>query len=138
MEQRQELEQDLNTLNVSLVFLLLIILAVLLSLWSALIQREQLRLALEEKDSSELPSPESLRQIGSTITVGCLGFFLCLALETRQRVQAEGAAPAKRSAQINVWASLLVLLAAILRLVDLQTIAWETQTPLLEETTLPD
>lgn len=138
MEQRQELEQDLNTLNVSLVFLLLIILAVLLSLWSALIQREQLRLALEEKDSSGLPSPESLRQIGSAITVGCLGFFLCLALKTRQRVQAGGTATEQRSAQVNVWASLLVLLAAILRLVDLQTIAKDVQTPLLEETTFPD
>ena len=138
MEQRQELEQDLNTLNVSLVFLLLIILAVLLSLWSALIQRGQLRLALEGKDPSALPSPESLRQIGSAITVGCLGFFLCLALETRQRAQAEGTASAKRSAQVNVWASLLVLLAAILRLVDLQAIVKEAQTPLLEETTFPD
>lgn len=137
MEQRQELEQNLNILNVSLVFLLLIILAVLLSLWSALIQRDQLRLALAGKDFSGLP-PESLRQIGSAITVGCLGFFLCLALKTQREAQAEGTAPAKRSAQVNVWASLLVLLAAILRLVDLQTIARETQTPLLEETTLPD
>lgn len=138
MAERQELEQNLKTLNASLVFLILIILAVLLSLWSALIQREQLKLALEGKDPSWLPSVESLRQIGSAITVGCLGFFLCLALNTQRETQAEGSPSAKRSAQVNVWASLLVLLAAILRLVDLQTLTKEQQTLLLEETTLPD
>ena len=135
-EQRQKLERDLGTLNVSLVFLLLIILAVLLSLWSALSQREQLTLVLKGEDASRLPPVEPLRQMGSAITVGCLGFFLCLALRTQ--AQAEGDPAAKRSARVNVAASLLVLLAAILRLVDLQTVEQEQQTPLLEETTLPD
>lgn len=138
MAERQELEQDLKTLNVSLVFLILIVLAVLLSLWSALIQREQLKLTLEGKDSSGLPSVEPLRQFGSAITVGCLGFFLCLALKTQREAQAEGSCSANRSAQVNVWASLLVLLAAILRLVDLQSVVREQQSLLLEETTLPD
>lgn len=138
MAERQELEQDLKTLNISLVFLILIVLAVLLSLWSALIQREQLKLALEGKDSSGLPSVEPLRQIGSAITVGCLGFFLCLALKTQREAQAKGDPSANRSAQVNVWASLLVLLAAILRLVDLQSVVREPQSLLLEETTLPD
>lgn len=138
MEDRRELEQDLKTMDVSLLFLLLIILAVLLSLWSALIQREQLRLTLKGREASGLPSVEVIRQIGSAITVGCLGFFLCLALKTQWETQAEGTPGAKRSAQVNVVTSLLVLLAAILRLVDLQTIVKERQTPLLEETTLPD
>ena len=136
MEERQELERDLNTLDISLFFLLLIVLAVLLSLWSALIQREQLRLLLEGRQSARSPSVNSIRSVGSAITVGCLGFFLCLALETRS--QAEGDPAAERSARVNVSASLLVLLAAILRLVDQQTVMKEQQTPLLEETTLPD
>lgn len=138
MEDREELRDDLNTLNVSLVFLLLIIFAVLLSLWSALIQRRQLEVTIEGGDPSLLPPAEPIRCVGSSITVGCLGFFLCLALETLRQARA-GADPATvRSAQVNVWASLLVLLSAILRLVNLQTVEREQQTPLLEETTLPD
>lgn len=138
MEEHEDLKRDLDTLNLSLVFLLLIILAVLLSLWSALLQREQLRLALRGKDPSRVPDPNPLRRQGSALTVGCLGFFLCLALGTLSKTQAIGDPAAERSAQVNVWASLLVLLAAILRLVDLQTVERERQTPLLEETTLPD
>ena len=117
MEEREELKQDLGMLNVSLMFLLLIIFAVLLSLWSALIQRRQLELALEGGDPSKV---------------------LCLALDTRRQAQAGGTPAANLTAQVTVTASLLVLLAAILRLVDLQTVEQEQQTPLLEETTLPD
>ena len=138
MGERNELEQDLKKLNVSLVFLLLIIVAVLLSLWSALIQRDQIELLLEGGDASQVPPVAPIRCAGSAITVGSLGFFLCLALETHRQARSQGAPAAERSAQVNVWASLLVLLAAILRLVDLQTIETERQTPLLEETTLPD
>lgn len=138
MAEREELERDLGMLNVSLVFLLLIILAVLLSLWSALIQRKQLRLILAGEDPGQVPDPNPIRRQGSALTVGCLGYFLCLALGTLKQAQAKDAPAAERSAQVNVWASLLVLLAAILRLVDLQTIEREQQTPLLEETVLPD
>lgn len=138
MEERENLKQDLKMLNISLVFLLLIIFAVLLSLWSALIQRDQLALALEGKDASQVPPVEPIRCAGSAITVGCLVFFLCLALKTRAQAQAGEDPAAVRSAQVNVAASLLVLLAAILRLVDLQTVERERQSALLEETTLPD
>ena len=138
MEERKELKQSLGMLNVSLVFLILITLAVLLSLWSALIQRDQLKLALEGGDPSHVPSVYPIRQAGSAITVGCLGYFLCLALWTQAEARSSRNPATMRSAQVNVWASLLVLLAAILRLVDLQTVAREVQTPLLEETTLPD
>ena len=138
MEERDELKQELGMLNVSLTFLLLILFAVFLSLWSALIQLKELELAIEGKEPSQTPPVYFLRQAGSAITVGCLGFFLCLALETRAKAQAEGKPAAKRSAQTNVLASLLVLLAAILRLKDLQMTQEQTQTPLLEETTLPD
>lgn len=138
MEQGRLRREDLETMDVSLIFLFLIIFSVLLSLWSALIQREQLRLALDGRDDSHLPSAGGIRLRASSITVGCLGFFLCLALETRRRAQAEGTATEQRSAQANVWASLLVLLSAILRLVDLKSVMGAAQTPLLEETTFPD
>lgn len=138
MEEQKTLKQELEVLDVSLGFLLLIILAVLLSLWSALLQRRQLELAIEGGDPSQVPPVESIRCAGSAITVGCLGFFLCLALGTLRQARAGTDPVAVRSAQVNVWASLLVLLAAILRLVDLQTVERERQTLLLEETTLPD
>lgn len=138
MEEREELKKDLDMLNVSLVFLLLIIFSVLLSLWSALLQHRQLELAIAGRDPSQVPPVEPIRCAGSAITVGCLGFFLCLALDTLRQARAGTDPAAVRSAQVNVWASLLVLLAAILRLVDLQTVERERQTLLLEETTLPD
>lgn len=134
----EELKRDLETLNISLVFLILIILAVLLSLWSALLQREQLTLAIRGGEPGRIPDPNPIRRQGSAITVGCLGFFLCLALSTLSKARTAGDPAAERSAQVNVWASLLVLLAAILRLVDLQTVEREPQSALLEETTLPD
>lgn len=138
MEEQKELERNLEILDVTLVFLILIVLAILLSLRSALLQREQLRLTLEGEDPGRVPDPIPLRQSGSAISVGCLGFFLCLALWTLSQARTTGDPATVRSAQVNVWASLLVLLAAILRLVDLQTVDRERQTPLLEETTLPD
>lgn len=138
MEEWEELEQELGTLNVSLVFLLLVIFAILLSLKAALLQRCQLKLALEGKDPSQVPPVDPLRLAASAITVGCLGYFLCLALGTQREAQAGGDPSARRSAQINVTASLLVLLASTLRLADLLRVKRERQTLLLEETTLPE
>ena len=91
---------------------------------------------MEERD--ELKQELGMLNVSLTFLLLILGFFLCLALETRAKAQAEGKPAAKRSAQTNVLASLLVLLAAILRLKDLQMTQEQTQTPLLEETTLPD
>lgn len=138
MEQGRLRREDLETMDVSLIFFFLVIFSILLSLWAALIQREQLRLALKGEDDSHLPSAGAIRLTASSVTVGCLGFFLCLALDTRRRAQVEGTATEQRSARSNVWASLLVLLSAILRLWDLQSIANDVQTPLLEETTFPE
>lgn len=138
MEEREELEQDLGMLNASIMFILLIIFAILLSLWAALIQREQLKLALEGGDPTQIPSVYPIRCAASAITIGCLGFFLCLALRTQEEAAAEGSPSAKRSARVNTTASLLVLLASIFRLVDLQTVEKERRSALLEETTLPD
>lgn len=138
MEEREVRKEDLKTMDLSLFFLLLIIFAVLLSLWAALLQRRQLRLTLEGRDLSQVPPVIPIRKAGSAITVGCLGFFLCLALGTLRQAQAGNDPSAERSARANTMASLLVLLAAVLRLLDLQAVEREQQTFLLEETTLPD
>ena len=47
--------------------------------------------------------------------VGCLGFFLCLAVKTDREAGCETA----QSARTNLWASVLVFLAALLRLDEL-------------------
>ena len=47
--------------------------------------------------------------------VGCLGFFLCLAVKTDREAGYETA----QSARTNLWASVLVFLAALLRLDEL-------------------
>lgn len=138
MGEREELKRNLGILNVSLMFILLIIFSILLSLWAALLQREQLKAVLEDGDPSRIPPVEPIRLTASSITVGCLGYFLCLALGTQREAQAGNDLSALRSAQVNTAASLLVLLASILRLVDLKTVVREQQTALLEETTLPD
>ena len=51
--------------------------------------------------------------------VGALGFFLCLALKTERQTAQGGTSAARRSACTNLWASLFVFLAALLRLDDL-------------------
>lgn len=138
MEEREELKRNLGMLDVSLVFLLLVILSILLSLQAALLQREQLELTLKGGDPSRIPPVEPVRLTASAIMIGCLGYFLCLALVTQRETHAGNDPSARQSAQVNTAASLLVLLAAILRLTDLKRVARERQTPLLEVTTLPD
>lgn len=138
MEERKELEQDLKAVNTSLVFLILIVLAILLAFWSTLLQREQVKTALRGGDPSRIPSVYPLRCVSSSITVGSLGFFLCLALGTLAKAQAGNDPAVCRSARVNAFASLLVLLSALLRFQDLQAVERERQSVLLEETTLPD
>ena len=138
MEEQEELKQELDTLNVALIFLLLVIFAILLSLWATLLQRDQLRLILKGEDPSQIPPVNPIRLAVSAIIVGCSGYFLCLALKAELAAQAGNDPSARRSARVNMVASLLALLAALLRQLDLQTVERERQTLLLEETTLPD
>lgn len=138
MTEQEELRQNLNILDTSLVFLLLLVLAVLLSLWGVLVQRKQTCLRAVGKEPNDLPSVISIRRVAATITVGCLGFFFSLALDVLEETAKSSDFSVKRSAQVNTIASLLVFLAAVLRLTDLQTTVSKEQNVLLDDTTLPD
>ena len=92
----------LETADRSLVFLSVLLGAVCLS-WMALArQRESLR-------TGRADDVTGLRLTAAVLVVIALGWFFCLGLRDRQ---------AGRSGEVNFRASLLVLLAALLRLWD--------------------
>ena len=101
--------KGLEQANKSLFFLTVLLGSILLS-WQALwIQREGLC-------RGEATDVSRLRLTASVLVVLSLAEFFCLALHNRR--DAEGTA-GEGSADINVLASLLVLLGALLRLADL-------------------
>jgi len=123
MSEQRILKEQLGTVNQALFYLILIVLSVLLSLWSVLIQREQLERALtgNPQDAAGMPDVFPIRLIASALTVSALGFFFNLALQTC-RDAAQGKDPAaQRSAEMNAWASLFVLAAALIRFCDLSS-----------------
>ena len=60
-----------------------------------------------------------IKLIASVLTVSALGFFFSLALRTCQDAAQRNDLAAQKSAAANVWASLFVLTAALIRLYDL-------------------
>lgn len=71
------------------------------------------------RGAAALPRVFPIRLSASALVVGALGFFLCLALKTERETARGGTPAARRSACTNLWASLFVFLAALLRLDDL-------------------
>ena len=138
-EQKKTLCAQLGVVDDSLFFLLLIIAATLLSFWSVSLQRKGLCLTIqgETETAGQLPPIYPIRHKASAIIVGALGFFLRLALRTLEEAEEGGDCVAKRSARSNLWASLFVLLAAMLRYQDLDFVE-RCQASLEEEDTLPD
>lgn len=130
---------QLGVTDTSLGFLLLIIAATLLSLWSVVIQRKGLYLTIlgQTEAVETLPPVYPIKHKASAIIVGALGFFLCLALDGLRQAEAGTDRVAQRSARTNLWASLFVLLAGLLRYLDLDFVA-RCQRGLEEEDTLPD
>ena len=105
--------EQLRTAEQSVLFLILLIFSLLLSLWAAVRQRDQL--AAGETPAQVFP----VRLGASALVVGSLGFFLCLSLRTAQSAAREGDPAARLSADRNLAAALLVFAAALLRLWDL-------------------
>ena len=119
--QRALLEEQLATADQSLGFLLVLVASVLLSFWTVTVQRRGLCLTLagEEEQAAALPDVLPARRTAGAMVIGSLGFFLCLALRAWEDAQS-GTEAACRSASANLWASLFVLLAALLRFLDLR------------------
>lgn len=117
MEQKI-LKEQLGTVKQSLFYLMLIILSVLLSFWSVLIQRDQLENTLAGNPQKTVaPDIFPIKLTASVLTVSALGFFFALALRTCRDAGNDPAA--QKSAGMNVCASLFVLAAALIRLCDL-------------------
>lgn len=98
-------------------FLGLLIVSLGLSWKAVALQREGLCGALRG-ESGEAPDTFFLRLPASAIVVGVLTCFFRLALDAWEQAGGQGCC-ARRSAQVNLWASLFVLAAALLRLYDL-------------------
>lgn len=116
--ERDELCEQLSTIDQSLHFLILIIAGVLLSFKATTVQREALcdQIRGEEGDTSAV---YPLRHTANSLIVGALGFFLCLAIRNwRERDTSD--CVASRSAHSNLWAALLVFAAAVIRFDDLE------------------
>ena len=137
---RENLCRQLGITDTSLGFLLIIIAATLLSFLSVVIQRKGLCLTIRGKtgEAAGLPNVYPMKRKAAAMVVGALGFFLCLALSTAKEAAAGEDRVAQKSANTNVWASLFVLVAALLRLDDLDFVECSRQDVLLEEDTLPD
>ncbi|NCB63249.1 MAG: hypothetical protein EOM52_06480 [Clostridia bacterium] len=118
---------------------MLIIASVLLSFWSVVIQRKGLCFTIcgDTKAAAALPEVYPIKCKASAMIVGSLGFFLCLALTALEMAEAGDDCVAKKSARTNFLASLLVFLAAVLRLDDLRFVE-RCQSTLVAEDTLPD
>ena len=116
--EEEALKRQLCTVDGSLLFLGLLLLSVGLSYWGVSLQREGLCRTLRSgaEGAANLPEVFPIRLWASALVVGCLGFFLCLAVRTA-REAGDGAGAA--SARTNLHASVLVFLAALLRLDDL-------------------
>lgn len=118
MEEREALCEELETVDTALDFLAVIVVSVLLSLWATLRQRQALRLAIqgEEETADRVGEVGPIRAVAGALVLGALGYFFWLAAETWKDA---GRGSDRDSARANLWASALVLSAAIIRWRDL-------------------
>lgn len=122
--EKQELCGELHTLDTTLVFLALIVLSVILSFTATARQREALCLTLqgETECARQVGKVYPLRLAASALIVGSLGYFFALAQQTCAQTDPCDEAAAS-SAGRNLIAGFLVLLAALIRLFDLNAAA---------------
>lgn len=101
--QDQVLQEQIKTADKSLFFLSILLGSICLS-WLALDKRRRGLCC-----NGKAPDVAGLRQVSSVLVVLALGYFFCLGVKGRE----------EQGGQVNFWASLLVLLAALLRLGEL-------------------
>lgn len=133
---KAELCEALNTVDTSIGYLLLIVASIVLSFISITVQRQQLVYSLEERPAciSCLPAVFPIKKLSSALVIGALCFYFCLAARiNRQAVDCV----ARRSGAANLWASAFVLIAAIIRYIDLVAVE-QSQPTLQEEDILPE
>lgn len=135
-EPQTEQKEELATLDWSILFLLLLIAGVLLSFSATVEQRNGLAQALcgQREETADVFSK---RWTASILIVGTTGFFAWLACRSAKETQCRGDCADRRSAQANLLASILVFVAALIRLNDLELIGRDRQNTALEETLEP-
>ncbi|MCI7473762.1 MAG: hypothetical protein MSB10_08810 [Clostridiales bacterium] len=101
--QEQVLQEQIRTADRSLFFLSILLGSICLS-WLALDKQRRGLYC-----TGKAPDVTGLRQVSSVLVVLALGYFFCLGVKGR----------GEQGGQVNFWASLLVLLAALLRLGEL-------------------
>lgn len=137
MEANQKsLGQKLNMVDTDLGFLFLLVAAVLLSFWATVRERDALCLTIQgdTAQAARVGKVGRIRLAVGALVAGSLGFFFMQALETWQRTGPEDET-ACRSARLNLIASFLVLLAALIRLFDLNML--RRAQPALDDTLPP-
>ena len=110
---------EARTLDDSLGYILTVIGSVLLSYQATALQRDGVCLALAGDDAGAREAQarvRRLRLLAGAVLIGALGYFLCLALRAAEETGDDPAAAS--SARTNLTASVLVLLAALLRFLD--------------------
>ena len=120
---RRALEKQLEQVDTSMKFLTLMVLSLALSWRASGLQAEALCRALEGREGAAA-DVFSLRLPANAIVVGALTYFFTLALEGWRDTRGTGGR-VERSADLNLWAALLVLAAALIRLYDLTCIQGE-------------
>lgn len=121
LQEQDVLCDQLDTVNTTLIFLVIVIASILLSFWATVRQRQAVCLSLQGEDEAagQVGDVYAIRALSSALILGSLGYFLCLAL----RLLADSSCGVSRtSAQANLWASILVLCAAIVRWRDLNRV----------------
>lgn len=121
MEEREELLEQLDTVDTTLEFLVVIILSVLLSFWATLRQREAIYLELRGEAVAAQKAGEvyPIRAAAGALVIGALGYFFWLAWRLWKDADS---GLSRSSARANLWASTLVLAAAIIRWRDLRQV----------------
>ena len=136
-QEKQLLCGELELVDADLGFLFLIVTSVLLSFWATVRERDALCLTIrgDTEQAARAGDVGRIRLGASALVVGSLGFYFMQALDT-----CRNAGPldetARRSARLNLIASFLVLLAALIRLLDLNMV--RRAQPALDETLPPE
>ena len=125
-ELRAKQEEELETMNRSIMFLFLLIIGVLLSFSAALEQRGGLieELCCRREEAVDVSAK---RMAASALIVGATGFFAWLACRSAGEAAKQDSCAGRRSAQANLLASVLVFAAALIRWDDLKSTAREAE-----------
>ena len=137
MEESQlEQKDELATLGWTVLFLVLLIVGVLLSFSATVEQRDGLArlVCFGQENTTDV---FSTRWLASILVTGATGFFAWAACRSMKKTLCQGDCGEKRSAQANLLASILVFVAALIRLNDLELIGRDRQSAALEETLEP-